>query len=236
MRDDEEGYATATMIALLTALSLVSASILSSAVTENKRADMLLQRAQVDGLLDQLVFREIHNLLIIKRRPEFQPYVTTLEGISFEIRTSDEMGRQDLNRDSLDSLRVVIGDQIDAERTANAFVEYLSSARQTSKVAFESIAELRAWPGFSSFEAACMSDKFSLYRSSINPMITHRREAQSFSLVGAILRIDARITTESGPQRGLQSIVLLTGDHRKPYRVMEWRRYSDYSAETCSPS
>lgn len=233
MKPNEAGYATAGVITLMAVLSLVTSSLLNMALTENKRADTLINRAQLDARLKQTVMQEIAHYLSVDRYPNLKTKAVEIDGVAIEIAVSDEQARLDLNRSDFAELSSGLMRVFEDPNSASALLNHIRAARERSQMAFESLDELRGWPKLSRQEASCLSGRFSIYRSSLNPLVVTRREAQAFSMVGAILRIDARRVDKGKAPRGLQAVVLLTGDHKKPYRLMEWRRYSDYAAENC---
>ncbi|RIJ29808.1 hypothetical protein [Henriciella algicola] len=222
----EDGYATASVLGLIAVLSLLSFSLMNLSLTEldrSRQAEALVKtRLALQGTLYQHVQADL------ERPDSFRLGTTssTWDGISLEVRRSDDQKRFNLLRDTLSE------NKSGSARSLSPEVEALVNEAQRSDrdPSNWQLAYLKKPARLSDESWACIIDEVSFYRSTFNPIATERPQ----SLDGALVRYDVFTAEDQSPTLYLRAVILFTGAPERPIEIMDWS-FPEHGPPTSCP-
>ena len=222
MTHREAGYATVTVAAVLSALSITSVGFMHLSHSTTANSARLSSDILVDGALEEALAATLTSLVNLESTIEDYPIVTTLSGSDLDAQTSVETERDKLGLNSAETT-----DFTDALANSNIRATYhlaLSQAfrRAVSRRPAHTTVRQLLPDGATSGLADCLRSTFTEHKV---PAV-FKRDNQRHLLNGEIYRIKIETKPESHTPRVLDVAVLFTGDDRDPVWVLNWDRYS----------
>lgn len=217
----EAGYATLTVTALMSALSLLAVGYTQFSIAEARKVERVTRQLTIDTALEGAFHQTVYDLqkqrLVISEEHVGQ---VSFDGYMFEVRFQIENNKLDLNRANPGAALAIFNDILPADYTSQSR-RLFQARRSRDELVFETFPVLEAFVDNPDL-AACLRDHVTLYRSTaiVEPAF-NGKEVQVSD--GTILRIMLEHRDES-QYRGLDTVVLFTGLEDDPYWILDWQR------------
>jgi hypothetical protein len=231
-KSGEEGYILASALAVLLAISLVAAALVSTSVDVVRRAKRAETDAAADLALRSAVLVVTSQLSEDPRRRQLAfEGVETIDaaGLIINAKASWESLKLDMNLAPPEAIEQRLQDAGMDQETRSAVL----SAIQTHRSNAEPIRLLDdVLP--KSADWTCLRSILTIFggRPDYNP----DEQAQVFPIgrpaAGARVSIDAWLANE--PAKGVSAIVIMTGNPAAPAKVLDWRRIRTGGEERCN--
>ncbi len=155
-RKGEEGYALASVLIVVTFLSIIALSLGGEFRTGSKVYQQRLAMSQSEALAEAALAEATLRLSERDRSKRWAPdgaeKVIDIQGINVEIRVSDELGRLDLNMANpehlLDLIKSQVGDEKAAKRLQSAIQDWRDADLKAQPGGAEAAAYRQAGKGF----------------------------------------------------------------------------------------
>lgn len=231
MTRQESGYATITITAILLGLSIIAVAVLNHASASAQKSQKISERILLDAAIEgtfQTIVRDLINRDLAFSGASATLTKSSMNDVTIYVVLSSESGKIDINRDPIEVIDQALSLIIDDRTTQQRLVDLIKTTRSKGTL-FQSISDLLEDESNLGL-APCLRDKFTVFRRNA---ISASRSNQSRSLDGQLLRIRAESRQNDSLNRGVDGVVLFTGDRSDPAWTMDWRRYTAPEMEAC---
>lgn len=227
----EEGYATITVTAVLTGLSIIAIALLGHASASASMSDRVSTRLQLDAALEGRFQHVVADLINGRMQLEDNVLETSAKNgdRTTYITISSEAGKTDINRAKLDDIKAQLQAAVRDSTTRSDMLKRIRAARTKSDIPFMSLNGILG-DTMTTRDAACIRQAFTVFHHT-NTIAPTRRQARS--IAGRLVRIQIETRDTDTANRGIDSIVLFSGDRKDPAWTMDWRRYSQPEHGAC---
>ena len=213
----EQGYATPVVLGFISVMSLVAVWAFNLALAQNRevqaRQQLLLLQLSFSSIVQEQIFQVLD-------RPDSVQLGTrhlSVAGVNVVAELSNERSRPNFRYSNAEQLR----DDLLRLLPSDANVDRLISVRRSWRgdEAPDSLEELVGNLDLSAQIAACLTENFTVYASTVDPLASGYF---SRNAAGAILRINVKTLPAETPSLRIRAIVLFTGNVEQPFEIFEW--------------
>ncbi len=227
----EDGYIMASALAALFAMSLVAAALVSVSGSALSRVTRMETSVQ-DRYAVEAAIRLAASQLAVDPRRRTLPFEEGAENLevgdrSIDVRASWEGMRLDVNRAPPEAIDLALQKTTIGELDRRDIMAAVRTA-QSIGLPIAMLEQLELAPHL----MACVSDTLTVFGGQLefNPD-QETRALSGRPGAGARIRLDAK-PASGGP--GRTAILMMTGDGRDPYRVLDWRELRGNPSEACN--
>lgn len=224
MTKNEDGYATITVTAVLTGLSIIAVALLGHASAAASISDRVSTRLQLDASLEGRLQHVIADLINGKMQLRDHRLETSAKNNdrTTHITVSNEADKTDINRAELNEIDRRLKATVRDRESQSQIMKRIRAARAKSDIPFMSLGDVLDHT-VSARDAACIRQNFTVFHTP-NAFVVKRSDTRSLS--GSLVRIQVETRDADTANRGIDSIILFSGDRKDPAWTMDWRRYS----------
>lgn len=231
IRSGEDGYILASALAALFAMSLVAAALVAVSGSALARVKRMETSAQDRYAIESAIRLAASQLSADPRRREL-----SFDGGSTLINVGDqtvrvdaswETLRMDVNRASSEAIDDALRDTKLDDDDRSIILSEVRTARARG-LPLQMLDSLNLPPHL----LACASEELTVFggRTDHDAELEQQRSVSGRPTAGARIRLDAR---DTGGGLGRTAVLLMTGDGRDPYRVLDWRELRGEPIEAC---
>lgn len=231
MSPNEQGYATVTVTALVLSLSTIALSVLNYTSAGLRSSSAVAERILLDARTEGVFNETLAGLLngSISLRSDEPVHIVDNRETGSRTLITDEAQKVDINRAPLEEVEAVLGDVSDDRQMRLQILETITKHRDRGAL-MQSVNAIMA-PNMDSTLTACLRARFTVFKS---PAASIARSDHRLSLDGRMLRIRTETSLPEQSDRGIDAVILFTGNKTDPAWIMDWRRYTAPEPEGCT--